>query len=256
MGRIVSRPLRVLQLFSAAQPLWTVEEVATALRVSTSSAYRYVQDLSLAGLLDRVQGGGYALGPAVIEMDYLIRHHDPLIRATVPAMRGLLEATTQRGTVILCRRYHDRVMCIHQEHGSLPHRPAGYERGVAMPLFVGATSRVVLASEPLRVQRRIYLENEAAIRANGRIATWKEFVELAAAIRRRGFDESDSEVTPGLHGIAAPLFQGTRLVASLSLVTDLRDEPESVLAAWREQVTTTAQDISRRLEPESLLVAR
>ena len=41
------------------------------------------------------------LGPALIELDYLIRQHDPLIQAAAPRMRALLEQTTQQGVVIL-----------------------------------------------------------------------------------------------------------------------------------------------------------
>ena len=55
MAEITSRVLRLLQLFSPARPLWTVEQVAAALDVSTSSAYRYVQDLLATGFLDQVQ---------------------------------------------------------------------------------------------------------------------------------------------------------------------------------------------------------
>ncbi len=63
-------------------------------------------------------------------------------------------------------------MCIHQEQGTLPHRRAGYERGVAMPLFTGATSRIILANETPTVQRRTYLEHEAAARPATRRAGW------------------------------------------------------------------------------------
>jgi DNA-binding IclR family transcriptional regulator len=252
MTEISSRTLRVLQLFSSAQALWSIDQIADALGVSSSSAYRYVQDLSAAGLLYRVDGGGYALGPAIIELDFLIRHHDPLIAMAAPAMRRLLDQTTQRGAVILCRRFRDCVMCIHQEQGHLPHRRAGYERGVAMPLFLGATSRVILAHEPGRVQRRIYLENEGTIRARGGVSSWKEFAALASRIRRQGFAESESEVTPGVRGIAAPVFQGARLVAALSLVTNTTARGAPSLQDFREQVIQVSRGLSGSLEPETL----
>ncbi len=266
-----SRVLRVLRLFSPDKALWTVDEVAAALDVSASSAYRYVQELTAAAYLDPVQGG-YALGPGLIELDYLIRRHDPIIHAAQPLMRRLLELTTEAATVILCRRCRDRVMCIHQEQGTRPHRPAGYERGVAMPLFQGATSRVILAHETPHVQRRTYAENEAAIRAMTPEATWKSYSAQAAAIRRDGFAETVSEVTAGVRGIAAPVFQGQimaspptqrtpaqrspqRLVASLSLVTEATlDHPAA--ADLRAAVVGAAQALSLALAPAQLLVAR
>ena len=254
MAEITSRVLRLLQLFSPARPLWTVEQVAAALDVSTSSAYRYVQDLLATGFLDQVQGG-YMLGPALIELDYLIRQHDPLIQAAAPRMRALLEQTTQQGVVILCRRFRDRVMCIHQEPGAEPHPTVGYERGVGMPLFVGATSRVILANEAPRIQRRIYLENEEDIRARGMVPDWKAFLAQAATIRRQGYTESESEVTPNLRGIAAPIFQGTRLACAISLVVDVAVRPTEV-AQWRDRVVAAAQDLSRALAQAALPIAR
>ena len=254
MAEITSRVLRLLQLFSPARPLWTVEQVATALQVSTSSAYRYVQDLLATGFLDQVQGG-YMLGPALIELDYLIRQHDPLIRAAAPFMRALLEQTTQQGAVILCRRFRDRVMCIHQEHGVEPHPTVGYERGVGMPLFVGATSRVILANEAPRIQRRIYLENEEDIRAKNGVSDWKGFIALAAAIRRQGYSESESEVTPSVRGIAAPVFQGTKLAAAISLVVDRSIRPAEV-AQWRDRVVGAARELSNTLAMAALPLAR
>ena len=254
MAEITSRVLRLLQLFSPARPLWTVEQVAAELEVSTSSAYRYVQDLLATGFLDPVQGG-YMLGPALIELDYLIRQHDPLIRAAAPFMRALLDQTTQRGAVILCRRFRDRVMCIHQEHGTEPHPMAGYERGVGMPLFVGATSRVILANEAPRIQRRIYLENEEDIRSKGVVSGWKEFSALAANIRRQGYAESASEVTANVRGIAAPIFQGTQLAAAVSLVVDVSVQP-GMVADWRERVIGTAQALSETLALAALPIAR
>lgn len=252
MSKATNRTLHILRLFTPAHALWTVDELAAELVLSSSSAYRYVQELTSAGFLDRVHGG-YALGPALIGLDYLIRHHDPLIRAAAPPMRQLLDATTQRGTVILCRRCRDYVMCIHQEQGTLPHRRAGYERGVAMPLFTGATSRIILANETPTVQRRTYLEHEAAIRAAGDASSWKEFAALATRIRAAGYSESTSEVTPGLHGIAAPVFQDQRIVAALSLVSEVDDEPSK---SWRMQVIAAARSLSLSLASADLLVAR
>lgn len=255
MRRIISRTLRLLQLFSPEQPLWSVEKIAEALDVSTSSAYRYVQDLLATGFLNPVQGG-YVLGPALIELDYLIRRHDPLIREAAPIMRALLARTTQRGTIILCRRFRDRVMCIHQEHGAEPHRPAGYERGVGMRLLAGATSRVILAHEPLRVQRRLYLDHEETLRGSGLTTGWKGFSNGAAAIRRAGYAESDSEVTAGIHGIAAPVFQGPQLAAAISLVVESSVAAAADALQWRADVMRAAHALSASLAPEALAIGR
>jgi len=45
------RTINVLKLFTLEKPAWTVEMVAAALKVSVSSAYRYVAALVAADLL-------------------------------------------------------------------------------------------------------------------------------------------------------------------------------------------------------------
>src|SRR5918993_5811598 len=104
----MSRPnrlLAILDLFEATRPVWTVEEIGTALGIPTSTIYRHVRDLVQAGFLDPVTGAGYSLGPAFIRYDRVLRQTDPLIGLAAPIMTQILERTTQRATVILCRRF-------------------------------------------------------------------------------------------------------------------------------------------------------
>ena len=136
----------------------------------------------------------------------------------------------------------------------MPHRQSGYERGVAMPLFRGATSRVILANLADRVQRRTYAENEAAIHANGGVRSWKEFAAVATRIRRDGYAESSGEVTPGIRGIAAPVFHESRLLAAVSLVTD--GQLKLPLEQTREAVIGAARQLSEEIASVDVLVAR
>ncbi|MGH7121966.1 MAG: IclR family transcriptional regulator [Acetobacteraceae bacterium] len=254
--RVTSRVLKALLLFGPDAAVWTAQGVASALGVSTSSAYRYLQELCAAGLLDPVEGAGYALGPALVQLDLLVRRHDPLIQAAAPVMRRLLDATTQSAMVILCRRYRDRVVCIHQEHGTRPHPKAAYERGVAMSLFSGATSKVILANESVHVQRRIYLDHEREIAERTGVRGWKEFALGTAAIRRRGYDETESDVTPGVRGIAAPVFRQARVVAAISLILDGMAFRPARSALFRQQVSATATEVSHALAAAAITRAR
>jgi DNA-binding IclR family transcriptional regulator len=211
-----SRILRVLQLFDA-QRVWTVEAIAREMGVSVSSAYRDVQELSRAGFLDPVSGAGYVLGPAFIRYDRLIRSGDPLIAAAAPVMHELLAETTQQGTAILCRRYREGVMCVYEERGTRSRARSYYERGVAMPLFIGAASKVILAHLDERTLRRTYLENRAQIREATGCEDLKGFRAELRAIRAQGYSVTTAELGPGRVGFAAPLLMDGTLAAALSL---------------------------------------
>ena len=213
-----NRVLAILQLFEDGQPIWTVEEIAKALSASTSTTYRHVRALVQQGFLDPVTGAGYALGPAFIRYDRILRQNDELIRIATPIMKSVLAKTSQRATVILCRRFKDCVMCVHDEHGAKPHDSASYERGVAMPLFLGATSKVILANLPERTLRSVYLKNEMKIRNTLSLSGWDEFKAQIREIKGAGFAITDSEVSPGRVGVAAPISRGGLVIAGISMV--------------------------------------
>ena len=49
------------------------------------------------------------------------------------------------------------------EHPPIQHLPASYERGMEMPIFLGATSKVILAHLPDRILKKTYLNHESTI---------------------------------------------------------------------------------------------
>lgn len=248
--------MRVLGLFRQRQGSWTVEEIAREMAVSTSSAYRDVQDLCRAGFLNPVTGAGYILGPAFIEYDRLTRQGDPLIQAASAPMRHLLARTTQKATAILCRRYRDTVMCVHQEQGSSPHPITAYERGSAMPLFIGASSKAVMANMEARALKRIYLDNEEEIRRSTRAATWKEFNEELRAIQRAGYAMTIGEVAAGRIGIAAPVFAAKQVVAGVSLVLSADDVPDGKIEAFARAVREAAEEVSEFVLHSDMFISR
>lgn len=211
------RALAILQLFEGGTSVWTVEDIARALHASTSTTYRHVRLLVQSGFLDPTHWGGYRLGPAFIRYDRISRQSDELIQHASPLMKKLLKDTTQSATVILCRRFRECVMCVHEEHGQKPHAPTSYERGVAMPMFLGATSKVILAHLPERNLRATYLNYEREIRRAG-LKDWSTFKDQMRLIRRAGTAMTESEITQGRVGIAAPIFRGGLVTAGLSLV--------------------------------------
>lgn len=215
----IDRLLAIPRLFTEQKPVWTVEEAARALNLSISTAYRYFQSLREFEYLDEVSGRGYCLGPAFIEFDRSIRTTDPLPRVAHPIMVTLATQMNPGTLIILCRVYRKKVMCVHQEVVGSWHTAIGYERGKPMPIFRGATSKVILANLPWRLQKREFDRNTEAIRAVGMGDDWKSFSARLRAVRKCGYAVSRGEVDEGRMGIAAAIFNFNGQVAgSLSAV--------------------------------------
>ena len=215
------RILQILGLFTPARPAWTPQEAAQALKLSRASAYRYFAQLEEAGFIEPAPGRRFALGPRIIELDRQIRLADPLVQASVDEMQKLARETG--GIALLCRLHKDRVLCIHQERGARAPRFVSYERGRAMPLHRGATSKVILAFLPPEPKA---LEQ----------------------IRRERLSIAYGEVDPDACGIAVPLFAGSHVVGSLSVVLPASVAKGRVLKSAVKLVREAGQRIESELD--------
>jgi DNA-binding IclR family transcriptional regulator len=251
-----SKLILILQLFERNRPVWTVEQMTRALGSSSSTVYRHVRSLVASGFLDPVTGAGYALGPAFIRYDKIIRQHDPLIKHAAPVMAALLKRTSQNCTVVLCRRFKDCVMCVHEVRGSKFCGATSYERGVAMPLFLGATSKVILAQLPTRLLKAVYRGNAPTIHRVLRVRDWSEFKGHIKAIRDAGFALTESEIARGRVGLAAPIARNGKPCASISLIGAGKDWNKKRVDGYVHRVRAAAETISKALSRKAAVVSR
>jgi DNA-binding IclR family transcriptional regulator len=242
------RTISVLKLFTLDAPAWTVEEVAARLAVSASTAYRYVAVLTEAGLLTNAASGRYVLGPAFIQYDRQIQLTDPLLHVARPAMDALLRAAPQGSTILLCRLFRDIVLCVHQAAGAGGSGAVSYERGRPMPLFRGATSKILLPYLPPRDLRRLYETHRDAAEAAGLGAVWPEFRVAVSRLRRDGHCISAGEVDPDRIGIAVAILDDRkRVLGSLSIVIPEAAEQEA--GSLVAKLAAQARAVEQALRP-------
>ncbi|HUZ66746.1 MAG TPA: IclR family transcriptional regulator C-terminal domain-containing protein, partial [Beijerinckiaceae bacterium] len=99
-----------------------------------------------------------------------------------------------------------------------------YERGRPMPLFVGATSKIILAYLAARDLKSLYESNSEGIEKAKLGADWNEFKAALSAIRKAGHVTTRSEVDPERIGVAAPILDDRRAIGSLSFVIPSAEE--------------------------------
>lgn len=246
---VISRVMAILNLFRASKPLINIEDIATALNISSASAYRYASDLTHAGLLSRTSGR-YRLGPKIIELEYLIRSYDPIIQAAHDLMYGLAEMT--ECDVLLCNVYDETFVNVFHVEGK--HRIGlTYTKGLPMPLFRGAQAHIILAHLDRRRLKRLYEASVADpalaqdVRAIGE--DWTSFTKELKRVRTQGYYISHGQLDKGVSGIAAPVFgENKEIVGSLVL-----SMPTHIPTKLSEEtliglVAQSASEISRRIE--------
>ena len=236
------RLLAILDLFTLERPIWTAEEIGTAMSLSRTTLYRYLRTLGAAGFVAPLGSGRFVLGPRVIELDRQIRLSDPLLRVAVPVMQRTI--TEFDGLLLLCTYYRDKVMTIHHESSDPGYR-FSMQRGQPFPLFRGSPSKSILAHLPPYQLKTFMLHEARAIREAGLGETWPEFRDKLRAIRTAGVCVALGEIDPELFGVSAPIFRGPGDIAgSLTVVIAKKKFKEAHLPKYVQMAKKAAAEIS------------
>ncbi len=240
---------QVLDLIEQSAGPVAADEIQLRLGFTRSTLYRHLKILLESGLVTSMPNYGFSLGPRVTELDYRLRLRDPLVRIAKPMMVEL--AGSERGVALLCRRYQEKILCIHQERGAAEFQ-SNYERGLARPLFRGAASRIILAHLRGPQISRLHERFAGAFAEAGLGKTAAEARTALRQIRQRGWDITQGQVTAGVTGIAVPLLDvNQEVLASLSLTLGTPDVPAAARERLVARLSLYAAEIGRQLAAES-----
>jgi DNA-binding IclR family transcriptional regulator len=240
-----AKVLQVLQLFNDGRKQLRAADVVETLGVSSATAYRYMADLEGAGLIERASINQYVLGPTIVQLDRQIRENDPLLAAASDIMKTLSERTG--GTALLSRLHGRKVVCVHQVRGRFSPVHVSYERGRAMPLYRGATSKIILAHLDADTLRELTRNDSADLRKAGLPSSFDALCALLAKLRADKVCATVSEVDRGAMGWACALHQGKHLLGSLSVVMSAT-APIANPGGIADQLLRAALRIEGRLE--------
>lgn len=241
----LERLIGILDIFEEQPGVFTAEQLHARLGYTRSTMYRYLKTLTDAGLLTSFHGTGFALGPRVIELNSMIVTRDPMIVASRALMMSL--ARQNRGTALLCRRFRDKVLCIHQD-AAVEIAGCYYQVGIPRSLCRGAASRIILANMPSAHVRRLVEEMPQEFAEAGLGQDLLSVRRRLRRIRERGYDVSAGEVMPDVTAVAAPVVDGgANIIGSFCLSIPRGNVPEAQILLIAEQVMTAAESISHAI---------
>src|SRR5580704_4646017 len=143
-------------------------------------------------------------------------------------------ATATGETVILVRLIGRSAVCVHRVQSAQRLR-ISFEAGQPLPLERGASARLLLSGLPPE-QRREYLsplaerDPEAAAR-----------LEIKAAqAAQQGYATSEEELETGVFAVSAPVFQGKRMIAVITVPSPLVRAPAPLQENLLSQVRAAA----------------
>jgi DNA-binding IclR family transcriptional regulator len=208
--RAVERALDILLCFTTATDL-TLTEISQRVGLHKSTVYRLLASLEAKGFISRdPDSEKYRLGMRIWELSAnSARSDDPAV-LLLPEMERLRDRLGETISLYI-RDGLERIRIQAVQSNQAVRRVAPV--GVRMPLYVGASSKVLVAFGGQEVLDMV-LQDPNWPPAVDRTA----FVEQLEEIRRLGYATSVEEREPGAAAVAAPVLnRDGRLVAALSV---------------------------------------
>ena len=233
------RVLALMLTFSADDHTLTARQLAERTGIALPSVYRYLTLLRETGLLAGDERGSYRLSARLVGLASAATAAESIIDVADPVMRDLSLRTGE--TVILVRLIGRSAVCVHRvESGH--HLRTTCEPGQPLPLERGASARILLAGLSPEI-RRDYLSSFIDRDPEG-AALLEEKVLLAA---KHGGAVSEEEIDRGVWAASAPVLQGRRTVAALTIPSPLTRAPAMLREQRLSQVRGAARAIGMAL---------
>ncbi len=245
--------LQILSCFGPKKESLSAREIAEALAAPPSTVYRYLDTLIEDGFLTRNRGSGtYRLGYMLLHLGNQVSQSVGFLEIAKPHLSNLSRRFDE--TVLLMVRSGERVVCLDMKETSRPIR-LNMKIGTVLPLYAGASSKVLLAYQPEEFIKDYLKKSVLKKVAPNTILSKEELLTDLKKILRQGFAVTEQDVSPGVIGIAAPIFDaGGAIVASFVLagpVERLGSREEELVPAVVESARAASRELGYRSEKGS-----
>jgi len=218
----LERGLRMLQLFDRTRKYLTAAEMARALAIPRSTAFRLAQTLEFLGFLER-HDERYRVGPAVLRLGFEYIASLDVAEFARPLVERLRDETGLSAQLVI-RDGREVVVALKASPPSM--FASNVSVGTRLPAHATILGRVLLGDA-----------DDQALRA------------LVREDRERGYAVSESFFEQGISAIAAPVRDGSgRIVAAVSVTAQRPSlEPKALRDRLVAQVLGAAAELSRQL---------
>jgi DNA-binding IclR family transcriptional regulator len=243
----LTRGLQIIQFFTYEKPVLTFDELKAHCRFPASTLYRFLDNLTRAGLLKvNPLTKEYRLSELFIRLGQVAQKGVPLIELCYPLMRRLSAKTGE--SVFLSIREGDQKVCVSSvESGERPIRYVPRPASVA-PLHVGASGKVILAFSRQDEIRDLVDKRKLVAMTPKTITNRTKLKECLSRIQESGYDYSEGESVPGAWGLGVPILDPAGCAyASLTLAGTMLDVPGARLKNFIEMMKRAVAEIEADL---------
>lgn len=241
------RGLNILQELSAERRRLTLSEVAAALDVTRSSAYRLLFTLGHLGyIVCDPKTKTYALGPQVLRLGYGYLASRDLVEVAMP---HLVRLRDRSGWSAHLGELHGRDVVYLARVATRRSIASTVHVGTRLPARVTTMGRILLSGLSDEEVRELYRDEPSTSAGPKASATLAGLIEQLTADRANGAVVQNSGYEPGVASVAAPIRDMTgHIVAAINIsaVALLTNDAE-LNGPLKAEVLAVADAISRDL---------
>jgi len=239
--RSVERALDILSAFIGSEKNLSLTEIANKVDLHKSTVHRLLNSLEARGYVEKLaESERYRLGNKIIELSSHAARSSDLIQTAVPEMTRLRDELGETVSLYILDR-HDRIR-LHAIEGTQTVRRIAII-GQRLPLYAGASSKILLAFLPEQEQDKIF-----------KTPYWspaidiRKFRQTFEGIRKNQYATSFGEREPGVASIAAPVFfENGTIAAALSISGPIDRFTEKQIHYMADIVIASANRITTML---------
>ena len=245
------RGLNILQELSGERRRLALSEVAAALGVTRSSAYRLLFTLGHMGfVVVDPETKTYTLGPQVLRLGYGYLASRDLVEVAMPHLVRLRDRT---GWSAHLGELHGRDVVYLARVATRRSIASTVHVGTRLPARFTTMGRILLSGLSAGEVSELYCDEPFAGGGNKRVGTLSGLLEQLAADREADAVVQHSGYEPGVDSIAAPIRDMTdRIVAAINIsVVALLTNDVELNGTLKAEVLAAAEAISRDLDHQA-----
>jgi DNA-binding IclR family transcriptional regulator len=242
----VSKAIAILNSFTPQTPELSTAEVAQRLGIHRATAFRLLEMLAHAGLIEKSdRTGKYTVGPALYLLGSLYLASKDALREAEPVVKELNDLT---GEVVTIGVYEKGYITLVIREESKHHIRLQYHIGSTFPAYVNATGKVSLAELPEGEIDRLYPGEKLPPFTDKTVPTKTALKAELAQIRKNGYVIVREQAREGVSSVGSIIRDcNGKPVAAMAIALPLIRVTEAKLNLFAQLVRLGAIAISTRL---------
>jgi len=245
----IEKSIHILNYLSHAERSVGISELSSKLLFPKSTVHRILNSLSSYSLVSQEkETSKYKLGLQILEYSNSFYNSFDFRKVAKPILKDVCRETEL--TTFLTTWYNGKDICIDSitpSQKSDTHQ-LFVEVGKKMPFHCTASSKVILANQPIEDIKRIISKEPLLRYTPNTITEPKKLLEHLLEIKNKGFAICDEELEEGIKAIAAPIknIKG-KTIASITITGLAQRLNSNNMERLIKIVTDAATEISKRL---------